>query len=195
MHQLRLGPGHAPIFADARRDRRKSALVVSQAQKANPARGVLGRGGLIRMIGQLDQSRRRAGAEWLVEKGSEDLSATVMRPEDQFAIEEGGLHIEVHSFADQDDFATGRGWGAEAPVVRRTRCTAGQGDQQQRAPAAPRGSGMVCPCQASRRRASVCASSRDIRTSPHISQGYEAPAGNRSNFAQAQITKLSKAHD
>src|SRR5262245_8777030 len=139
MHELRLGPGHAPIFADARRDRGKSALVVPQAQKANPARGVFGRGGRIRMIGQLDQSRRRAGAEWLVEKGSEDLSATLMRPEDQFAVEEGGVQVEVRSFTDQDDFAAGRGWAAEAPVVRRTRCTAGKGDQQQRAPEPPRG--------------------------------------------------------
>jgi hypothetical protein len=143
------------------------------------------------MTGQLDQSRRRAGIEWLVEKGSEDVSATVMLPEDHPPSRKE-VRMSRSALRRPDDFAARRGWGAEAPVVRRTRCTACKGDQQQRAPTPPRGSGMVpgtglrkaspgrapamisavrsmaplpwaCPFAAKHCRASVCASSRDIR--------------------------------
>jgi len=90
------------------------------------------------MIGQLDQSRCGSGVEWLLEKGSEDVSAVEMLPEDQLAVEEGSARVQILPSADQDDFAARRGGCAEAAIVRRTPCTGTKGDQQQRAPTPPR---------------------------------------------------------
>src|SRR5262245_66105747 len=95
MHELRLGPGHGSVFADARRDRGKSALVVPQARKTNPARSVRGCGERMRIIGWFDQPGFVDNSEWLVEKGGEDATrANFMLPEDQFAADEGGARIE-----------------------------------------------------------------------------------------------------
>jgi hypothetical protein len=107
MHELRLGPGRAPVFTDPRRDRGKSALIVPEAHQANLTCGVRGSGNCLRMIGQLDQSRCGSGIEWLLEKGHADVSAVVMLPEDQLAVEEGGAHVQICTCADQGDFAAG----------------------------------------------------------------------------------------
>src|SRR5262249_46054841 len=121
MHELRLGPGHGSVFADARRDRGKSALVVPQARKTNPARSVRGCGERMRMIGGFGQPGSAANAEWLVEKGGEDAtSANFMLPEEQFAVDEGGARVETRPSAEQDDFAAGRDGYADAVIVRRT---------------------------------------------------------------------------
>src|SRR5499426_1538115 len=121
MHELRLGPGHGPVFADARRDRGKSVLVVPQARKTDPARRVRGCGERIRIIGWFDQPGLVATSEWLVEKGGEDAtSANFMLPEDHFAVDEGGARVETRPSADQDDFAAGRDACADAVIVRRT---------------------------------------------------------------------------
>src|SRR5215470_18359835 len=96
------------------------------------------------MIGQLDESGCGARTEWLVEKGSEDISAVLMLPENQLAVEEGGAHVQIPPSADQDDFAARRGWCADAAIVPRTPCTGAKGDQQQRCPTPPRhGGGMI----------------------------------------------------
>src|SRR5262249_2465715 len=121
MHELRLGPGHGSVFADARRDRGKSALVVPQSRKTDPARRVRGYGERMRMIGRFDQPGLVANSEWLVEKGGEDAtSANFMLPEDQFAVDEGGARVKTRPSADQDDFAAGPDAWADAVHVRPT---------------------------------------------------------------------------
>src|SRR5215470_693167 len=143
MHELRLGPGHAPVSTEPRCDRRQSALVVPQVQQANLACSVLGCGDCLWMLGQLDESRCESGAEWLLEKSSEDVGAVVMLPEDQVAVEEGGAHVQTRSSVDQDDLRARSRRCAEAAVVLRTPCTGAKGDQQQRSPTPPRRGGGI----------------------------------------------------